>query len=546
MRAMSTVMATSTTTHVSGTGSGVLPALCIPNLSSVIISHSYDSGKITTQPTFTSEGKQTYTCTRCGTTKTESIPKLTNPFLDVSDTSWYVTGSVYAFNHGYMSGTSDAAFSPNTGLTRGMVVLVLANIEGVNLSGYASKNTFTDVAKGQWYHNAVEWAVENGIASGISKTKFNPNGTITRQDLAVMLYKYAQKYKCAGGKSASNITGYADYSKVSSYAREALGWAVGNGLISGTSATTISPKATATRAQFAVIIKNYDANVGHYWNAGEVNTTRTCTVNGKTTYICTICGKTLFAETKAWHKYKSVITTQPTCTTTGWRRDTCTVCGTYNEIKLAATGHTYDSGKITTVATCGKSGWKRYTCTKCGDYKDEAIPATGKHNWKSAITTQPTCTTTGWRRDTCTVCGTYNDVKLAALGHSYNSNGICTRCGYDSTVRRIVHNGYTIVVPGEEVVCNSWRGKIAVKITGFTVSGSSIKISYTARCISLNHNGSCSFSYKIYDPYGAVVCSDHTYSMDLSAGETSGAQSFYISGTYYSGLTYTLKLFDNN
>ena len=193
-------------------------------------------------------------------TVTVTVEKGVGPFTDVSTSVWYAKGVEYCYTNGYMSGTTATTFSPNGKLTRSQIVVILAAISGEDTTEFANKQTFTDVAKGKWFHNAIEWAASKGITSGTSATTFSPNSPLTRQELATLLYAFAKSYGCDMDKSA-NISGYSDYTIVSSWARTQLSWAVACGLISGTSTTTISPKTAATRSQAATIIMQLDKNV---------------------------------------------------------------------------------------------------------------------------------------------------------------------------------------------------------------------------------------------------------------------------------------------
>ena len=179
-----------------------------------------------------------------------------NPFKDVPETSWYSSSVLYCYEKGYMSGISSDKFGPDISLTRAQIVVILAAMSGDDLASYADKNSFTD-CPAKWYHNAVEWAFDNGITGGTAVGKFSPNAKLTRQDLAVMMYKYATLSDLDLTADA-DLAKYSDESAISSYAKTAVSWAVTQGLISGTSATTVSPKGTATRAMTAVIIRNLD------------------------------------------------------------------------------------------------------------------------------------------------------------------------------------------------------------------------------------------------------------------------------------------------
>ena len=165
------------------------------------------------------------------------------PFTDVVSGSWYYDGVKYAYDNGLMNGTGTNAFSPNADTTRGMIVTILARMEGVNTSGGAT-----------WYARGREWATENGISDGT-----NMEGKITREQLAAMLYRYA-KMKGYDVSASASLSGYTDASSVSGWAKEAMQWAVGSGLIQGSN-NALTPQANASRAQIATILMRFAQNI---------------------------------------------------------------------------------------------------------------------------------------------------------------------------------------------------------------------------------------------------------------------------------------------
>ena len=191
-----------------------------------------------------------------GVTELHITPNENMEFVDVKENSWYYSGVKYCYLNGFMSGTDASHFSPDMSLTRAQIVVILAAMSGADLTCYTNKYTFNDVKAG-WYHNAVEWAYSRGITGGVGDGKFNPGGKLTRQDLCVMLMKYAS-LKGADTAERADITGYSDYRKISSYAVNAMSWAAAKGLVSGTTAKTLSPKGTATRAMASLIIAKLD------------------------------------------------------------------------------------------------------------------------------------------------------------------------------------------------------------------------------------------------------------------------------------------------
>lgn len=175
------------------------------------------------------------------------------PFTDVQAGAWYADAVKYVFEQGLMSGISAQQFGPDSTVTRGQVVTILWRLAG---SPTVSGKTFTDVSASVWYADAVAWASTNGVVSGYESGLFGPEDQVTREQLAAILYRYA----LISGKDTektADLSGYTDSVTISTWAPQALKWAVGSGLISGTGANTLSPRGTATRAQIAVILQNY-------------------------------------------------------------------------------------------------------------------------------------------------------------------------------------------------------------------------------------------------------------------------------------------------
>lgn len=181
-----------------------------------------------------------------------------DPFTDVPHGKWFTEGALWCAYKGYMTGTADTAFSPNADFTRAMFVTVLAKIDGADTSGYIG-SSFVDVPHGKWYSKPIQWAFKNGYASGVGGGKFGPNNPVTREQLSQFLYNYTQKKGWETSASA-DISGYPDAGKVANYAKNAVAWAVGYGMISGVKtdgSVFILPQGTAARAQVAVIVKNF-------------------------------------------------------------------------------------------------------------------------------------------------------------------------------------------------------------------------------------------------------------------------------------------------
>ena len=239
--------------------------------------HSWDAGVVTVAPTYVSTGLRVYTCSVCKQTRSEVIEKLfstntgTNTgtpavpsqrpdselprqrFGDVPQNIWFATGVQFAAEQGLFTGVSANEFAPYDPMTRAMLVTVLHRLDGADASG---TNSFTDVLNGKWYTNAIAWASANGIVEGLSGNRFAPNAPIAREQLAAILFRYAKA--CGYDVSArAELTAYADSAQVSTWAGDAMRWAVAAGLISGRSGAQLAPKGEATRAEVAVILMNF-------------------------------------------------------------------------------------------------------------------------------------------------------------------------------------------------------------------------------------------------------------------------------------------------
>lgn len=235
--------------------------------------HVWGEGTVTVAPTETTPGVRTYTCTVCGQTRTEIIPATGSAvcpggaacpsfrFRDVpAPSNWAHEGIDYCVRHGLMSGFDATTFSPDTVSTRAQIVMILYNLSGDTTDYSKYYVPFTDVRPGTWYYNAVAWGYDKDIVSGMSATTFAPDGLITREQMAVLLYGYTEKYAPAYLGGAASLNGFPDAASVSNWAYAAMSWAVGNGLISGIAsngADYLAPSGGATRAQIAAIMMRY-------------------------------------------------------------------------------------------------------------------------------------------------------------------------------------------------------------------------------------------------------------------------------------------------
>lgn len=213
---------------------------------------------VTVTVTFKEEGKTT-TEDKEETDKTEetTTPE-TIAFSDVKESDWFYKGVSYVVENGMMNGMGDNQFAPNAPLTREMLAVVLYNMEKQPES--TGVNPFADVKADMWYTDAIVWANANGIVAGYDDSTFGLGDSITREQLAAILYRYAQ-LKGYDVTEKADLTGYTDSASISSYAVEAMQWANANGIVNGMTETTLAPQGTATRAQVATMLMNFCENV---------------------------------------------------------------------------------------------------------------------------------------------------------------------------------------------------------------------------------------------------------------------------------------------
>ena len=230
------------------------------------LGHAWDNGKVTKEPTETETGVKTFTCTRCGETKTETIPAtgvmdVTEMFTDVSH-SWADDGIQYCVTHQLMSGIGNNLFGPKLTTTRAQIVQILYNLEGEpKVSG---TTPFTDLTQ-DWYQDAVLWAYQTGVVAGTSSTTFEPDRPVTREQIAVILMEYVTRVlKLERTWTPADLSTFPDADSVSDWAKDAMADAVALGLISGASnggQTLLEPQGSATREQVATILMEFCKNV---------------------------------------------------------------------------------------------------------------------------------------------------------------------------------------------------------------------------------------------------------------------------------------------
>ncbi|MGM9650786.1 MAG: S-layer homology domain-containing protein, partial [Faecousia sp.] len=215
--------------------------------------HSYGDWQTVVQPTCTTNGKQERVCTVCGEKEEDAVPAFACPsalMTDVIKTQWYHDSVDYMMECGLMYGTSDTTFEPEETLTRSQFVTVLYRIAGE--PEVTGELPFTDVPEGQWFSAPVLWAAQEGVVQGVSKTSFAPDAPVTREQIAAILYRYTK----AEAVEENKLSQFPDAGDVSTYAVDAMNWAVSNGLIRGSDGKLL-PQDSATRAQIAAVMMRW-------------------------------------------------------------------------------------------------------------------------------------------------------------------------------------------------------------------------------------------------------------------------------------------------
>ena len=231
------------------------------------LGHAWDNGKVAKEPTETETGVKTFACTRCGETRTETIPAtgsvdVTQMFTDVTK-NWAYPGIQYCVTHGIMGGMGDGTFAPTGTTTRAQIVQILYNLEGT--PAVSGTTPFTDLTA-NWYKPAILWAYQNNVVAGTSPTTFDPERPVTREQIAVILTQYMfHVLKMERTWTPADLSTFPDGAQVSGWAKEAMQDAVALGLINGTKAPDgvvyLDPQGSAARQQVATILMNFCQNV---------------------------------------------------------------------------------------------------------------------------------------------------------------------------------------------------------------------------------------------------------------------------------------------
>ncbi len=294
------------------------------------------------------------------------------PFSDVREGKWYYEAVKWAYENGYVSGTSEDTFSPNKECTRAEFVMILWVIAG--RPEPTIENPFTDVREGKWYYKAVLWAKETGITDGKTPDSFAPNDYCTRAEAVTFIWNYFGKPVVDPEVQFSDV-------KIGKWYYNSVNWAFSNGVTSGTSPTTFSPHINVTRAMvvtFLFRMKHVLEGGQHEFELIEV-LPETCTQGASKIYGC-VCGntKTIYEGDPLGHDYvESVV--EPSCAESGYTAHICSRCGdAWYDNYVAALGHDFCKAKLISDATANSPTVYQLVCARCGEHDGNGDRSLGK------------------------------------------------------------------------------------------------------------------------------------------------------------------------
>ena len=365
-------------------------------------------------------------------------------FADVNPSDWYYDAVQYVSEQDLMKGTSDTAFSPNVSTSRGMLITILYRLTGN--PDIAADCPFSDVARGSYYEDAITWGAQEEIITGYRSGTFGPDDPITREQLAVIFYRYARYLGMDAVTTAENLTGFADDDTVSEYAVAAMNWAVGAGLINGVGNGLLKPQGNAVRAQVAAMLQRFCENIAPGYGVHTV--TFALNYSGAGTYktVKVLDGACVSApvdpsrsgyQFNGWYTrasggskfdFDTAITEDLTLYAQWSKTGSSGGSGSHK--------HNY-VGEVTTPATCTQAGEMTYTCSGCGDRYTRPIPVLGHdygdYQWDGTHQAEST------HSRTCSRCG---DVERKSCQFTETVEMIdsetvtkhtCSVCGYSYT-----------------------------------------------------------------------------------------------------------------
>lgn len=377
--------------------------------------HTWNNGVVTTEPTCTTKGVKTYTCTfeGCGAAYTEELATI---------------------DHTAVTDAAVDATCTETGLTEGSHCSVCG--ETIVAQSVVPATGHTEVKDPAVPATCTSTGLTEGSHCSVC------GATIVAQETTAKLaHDYVGEQTKAPTCTDTGIMTYTCSVCGDTYTEtmDALGHAVTNFTVTKEPTCTEDGEKTGT---CSVCGEKTATEVipatGHTFDEGVVTTEPTCTGEGIKTFTCASCGDTkteaVAANGHAWDE--GTVTKEPTCTEAGEKAATCTVCGEFDvAVEIPATGHAWDDGTVTKEATCTEAGEKTFVCTVCGETKTEAVAATGAHTWdEGKVTTPAACSKKGVKTYSCSACGETKTEEIPAVGHvDANKDNACDNCNYDMT-----------------------------------------------------------------------------------------------------------------
>ena len=365
-------------------------------------------------------------------------------FADVNPSDWYYDAVQYVSEQDLMKGTSNTAFSPNVSTSRGMLITILYRLTGN--PDIAADCPFSDVARGSYYEDAITWGAQEEIITGYRSGTFGPDDPITREQLAVIFYRYARYLGMDAVTTAENLTGFADDDTVSEYAVAALNWAVGAGLINGVGNGLLKPQGNAVRAQVAAMLQRFCENIAPGYGVHTV--TFALNYSGAGTYktvkvLDGACVSAPVDPSRSGYQFNGWYTRASggskfdfDTTITGDLTLYAQWSKTGSSGSSGSDGHNY-VGEVTTPATCTEDGEMTYTCSGCGDTYTRPIPALGHdygdYRWDGTYQASSThsriCSRCGnVERESCQFTDTVETIDSDTV-----TKHTCSVCGYSYT-----------------------------------------------------------------------------------------------------------------
>lgn len=348
-------------------------------------------------------------------------------FPDVNEGDWFYNYVNYVSGHGIMTGYGDGSFGPGDELTRGQFVTTLYRMEAQ--PSVIGGNPFEDVPGNTFYTVPIIWANENGIATGYNESSFGPDDSITREQIATMIFRYANYKRFDTSNQSDDLSSFPDRGLVSGYALNPMKWMVTMGIISGDQGN-IHPHGNTSRAQCATILTRFLQRYEGSQSGSGGDGTGTGAGTGNGTEDGT--GTQVHV-----HNYNvEILRVNATCTEQGSVLYQCE-CSLLKVEKIPAMGHTFE-WKTIKAATYVDVGSEHQVCKTCGtEGEKREIPVIAhEHVWEDEIVEEPTCGEEGILKKTCELCGTETEEKIDATGNHLRDQYVITNVDSDNPLKQ--------------------------------------------------------------------------------------------------------------